>query len=263
MPSFSDPLALFHMAIARSDARDFLGVAHCCDPVSLRAFHRGVLEQFSAPTDYRPQTLDDVRRYDPDMPIEVAEYELKRRNAQVDRRDQLSRELPGVASIDTLRTMSADAVFAAFLDGRSIRRQMERMVADGHAPPQLLVDLEAHPFPPTRLTAIGCVGMDGPIASIVYRFGTPPATTPVTLSARDHRDLEAHQQRLAALPLDEQELAKDCENGAHAMTTNCRRQPDGGWLLLADYSFPGAGFGHVVGMAGVDDEGDDEIDAEA
>ncbi len=260
MIAFSDPLELFRVAIERKNAGDYLGVAKCCDPVSLRAFQRGLIEQFSGPSNYRPQTVDEIRRYEPDMPIEVAEYELKRRNAHLDRHGQLSRQLPGVPSIDALRAMNADEVFSAFLDGRSSRRQMEQMVADGHLPAEVLVGGEVQAFPETPLKALGCVGMDGPIATLVYRFDFQPATMPVKLSARDQRDLEAHQQRLAALPLDEQELAKERGRGWHAMTASCRRQPDGGWLLLADHDFPGSGFGHAVGFAGVEDEEVDDVD---
>jgi hypothetical protein len=72
--------------------------------------------------------LDLFRR---DMPEAVAAYEADRLMERSTPEARLREELPTVASVEALRGMSPDAVFAAWLDGRSLRRQIEAGTRSG------------------------------------------------------------------------------------------------------------------------------------
>ena len=136
--SHSDPIALFTAAAALTRAGDYLAAARLCDPVSLRAFKRGMVHQYAtvwpAPRPIRPE---DFTRYDPDMPPEVVEYNVAQQNRRAAVQRDVSHEMPMIASNAVLEAAEPEFVFAAHLDGRSWRRQLERQVAAGQLSAEL------------------------------------------------------------------------------------------------------------------------------
>src|SRR2546421_10802375 len=134
MPTPGDPLVLFDATLNALNAEDWRGAAQLCDPVSLRAFKRHLLEQFAPEKPARELTIEDFLRHTPDKPRQVAEYELAQHRRRVDLRRRLEEELPGVSSVDDLQQLDPAEAFARWLDGRSVRRQVERQIADARIP---------------------------------------------------------------------------------------------------------------------------------
>ena len=81
-----DPLALFDAALNALNAEDWRGAAQLCDPVSLRAFKRQLLERFTPDRPPRELTIEDLLRHTPDKPRQVAEYELAQHRRRADPR---------------------------------------------------------------------------------------------------------------------------------------------------------------------------------
>ena len=251
MQAFADPLDMFRTAVARLDADDYRGTAQCCDPVSLRSFKRGLESRFSVREPVRKMTVKDFMSGDPDMPLEVAEYNLKQFERAQSTHGKITDELPGVSSIDELRAAPADAVFAAYLDGRSMARQLRKaaeiqFIRSSDA--DLAETLKAFRH---GLVPIAHVEAGPTIGHILFKrgFAIPdPAKDP--WAAKD-------AARVAALPQDEQALIAELREFQAPSIALCRRQPGGGWLLLAGYEFLDTGFAVAMGMSG-DDDPDDE-----
>src|SRR4029079_13421182 len=70
-----DPLKLFRAAVAALNEERWLDVAQLCDPASLREFKHSALAQFDLPTNHI-WTVEDFLRHSPEMPPEVAQYQV-------------------------------------------------------------------------------------------------------------------------------------------------------------------------------------------
>ena len=226
---FRDPLELFRASVERMSVDDFVGAAALCDPVSLRAFHRDVMRMHSEPTVVYP---------DPTGSQDPTEGALIQQRARNDRRDQLARMFPSLTDPWVLDGLTADAVYAAYLDGQSPRRQLEWQVAKGYSPTSAL-DRWSSVGTRWPLRAVGCAGIDEPIAHIVFVLVTQDEANPGAARAIGSSAAVELQRRFAVLPSDEQQFARDRERSYHPQTIACRRQPDGGWLLVADWQFLG------------------------
>lgn len=255
MATFDDPLELFRVAVERMNADDFRGAAQCCDPVSLRAYQRASVARFEQSHHRRPLRVEDYVSGDPDMPREVAEYNLRKQQESVALYDNVSMEFPGFDSADALRDGAALDVFAAFLEGKSLRHLLMNAVAAGHITLRdvdVSAALNAHRW---SFAAVGVVQASASIAHILYRYevtGQEP-----TADAVADPWVERERERIASLPEDEQALFSELQGNEMPRTATCRRQPGGDWLLIAGYDFMGASGGMAIGRAAPDDEDDD------
>ncbi len=232
MPTPAEPLALFDAALNALNAEDWRGAAQLCDPVSLRAFKRQLLERFTPDRPPRELTIEDLLRHTPDKPRQVAEYELAQHRRRADPRRRIEEELPGVPSVDDLQQLDAVDVFARWLDGRSVRRQVERQVADARIPRAVdgAVLRQYHP----AYIALGVV-LDGTrLAHVIYRHNF------VSMA-----DTPEGAKWLAKRPPDEQELALEVRGHQHPNVVTCRLQSDATWMFIADHSFFNVGSIHV------------------
>jgi len=232
MPTPGDPLVLFDATLNALNAEDWRGAAQLCDPVSLRAFKRHLLEQFAPEKPARELTIEDFLRHTPDKPRQVAEYELAQHRRRVDLRRRLEEELPGVSSVDDLQQLDPAEAFARWLDGRSVRRQVERQIADARSPHAM--DGAALRRYRAAYTPLGVV-FEGPrLAHVMYRhdFGLM-ADTP------------EGAKWLAKRPPDEQELARETRGHLRPNAVTCRLQSDATWMFIADHSFFNVGSIHV------------------
>ena len=241
--SFADPMELFRTAAQRLAAEDYLGVAQCGDPVVLRQTQRYAIASFVDATKQRALTMKDFTRGDSNMPAEVAEYNLRQYERHSAEQRDVSAQYPGFDSVEDLASGDPAAVYAAQLDGRSSRRQIAREVAAGRLPaemmsPSYLAEHLTRPIP----QPLGVVERSDRIAHIVFTIplANPASETETpepawTAAAREH---------LAALPADEQALHAEVMALGQLQVTSCRRQPDGGWLLLLDHAFPNTSFAY-------------------
>jgi hypothetical protein len=232
---FTDPLELFRAAVEAYIAGDYPAVARLVDPVSLRAYKRQLLNRFEPRVRPRLLTAEDILESSPEMPRAVAEYQVAQYRQSADPAAQLKLVLPGVSSLDQLRALDADQVLVTELEGRSIQRHIERAVAEEHVGPEALHAVEELRRLHLSFAAIGVVE-DGPsIAYVVYRLS----------ALEGYATTREFEDEIATLPTDEQQLAREMIGREQPRYAICRRQPDGGWLLHADYDFLSLGSGYV------------------
>ena len=262
----ADPLELFRALNANVDAEDYLAAAKLCDPVSLRAFQRNIIARLVNPPTYREWTVDDMLRHQPEMPREVAEYNMAQQRKHSTERSTVADELPGIDTPAVLVAASADAVFAAHLAAVSPRAMYRRAhaaaLAHGRAAGQtqlpVLPDVADLPHHIT-LIALGFVDDGSPIGRIVYRqnFQTMEQLDQTATSPRDRAILDFHRRRMDALPEDERTLRLELENAEITMIAKCRRQLDGGWLMLAEHGLLWSGM--MFGFSPDEDDDDDDF----
>lgn len=230
MATFDDPLALFHAAVAAIRAEDWRAAAACCDPVSLRAFARETREGFAPTREMPPLTVEQLMRDAPDLPRAVAEYQVAQHERYGGHAARLRHDFPGVASVEALLALDDDALFAAYLAGRSFRGQLRRLVEDGRADADLVAETLAGPPPIGYLdyVPVGWLPDGERVAHVVYHHGggTPPGQW-----------TGAAARWFAERTPEEQALTRDITGRGHPFVATCRRQPDGSWRLLADHGF--------------------------
>lgn len=127
------------------------------------------------PGDRRLPTVDDLRRQNPTMPREVAEWQLRQmREAQARFGDPTSYEFARVRSVADLRRLRTAEAAARWLEARDPRVALERQLTEMNCP---LPSASDFPTPNRRL--VGTVADGDSVVYAVYReeiqFGGPPS----------------------------------------------------------------------------------------
>lgn len=218
-----DPIRLFNAAVKALNDERWLDVAGLCDPTSLQEFKSSAIAQFETLPEHI-WTVEDFLRHSPDMPREVAEYQLSQIQRQAHPDTRFARDFPLLSSPDELHTLEPQQVFASWLEGRSAKSQFDQMVRAGRISN---ADLQAHAdilvSMKHELSPIGSIPDGNDLVHVLYRWGPEPT--------------------LETLPV----------HRAFPMVTSCIRQPGGGWCLIADYNFLSIG-SLSLGVDGVDAE---------
>lgn len=223
----SDPVGLFQHAVAALNGEDWAAVARLCDPTSLRVFKRQLLGGLTPANEQTPRlTATELMKAVPGMPRAVAEYQVGRFRETLDPRTRLRDELPSVRSRQELEAMEPADVFAAWLDGRSLRRQIERSVERrrmSRATANEVIALGLNRF---IFRALGVVD-DGPrIVHIIYRRDDGAANAAIESDAPSGEvDPEVRA------------LWHDLAGRERTSAITARRQDDDGWLLVANTDF--------------------------
>lgn len=220
-----DPLKLFRAAVAALNEEKWLAVAELCDPASLREFKNSALAQFDLPTSHI-WTVEDFLRHTPDMPREVAQYQVDQIQRQAHPDSRFAHDFPLLAGPEELRSMEPPEVFASWLEGRSMKSQLELMVRAGRVSSAALeAHREAIASMKHELAPIGSVPDGDEIVHVLYRWG-PDESDEAPAMAR-----------------------------VFPFVTSCIRQPGGGWLLIADFNFLSIG-SMSVGVDGTEADSD-------
>jgi len=221
----SEAIETFRRVAAALERRDWQGTAALCDPVSLRIFHRQLLEQF-APGIRRELTVDDFRRHQPDMPIEVAEYQLSQftRHA-AERLARIDDEVAGVGSLQELAQLDPPEAFARWLEAHDPQRQIRRLVAR-HPETAGSREVGVSALPADRLEPLGAV-VEEPFAYVLYRRSW--AVSNAAGAAHQDEFLKRYSEEERAW------LRQAGVGLVHVATL--RRQPDRSWRLPAEHSF--------------------------
>ena len=236
-----DPLELFRAAVTALNEERWLDVADLCDPLTLQEFKRSTLAQLDSPFGHF-WTVEDFLRHSPDMPREVAEYQLTQIHRQAHPDTRFARDFPSLSDVAQLRSLEPREVFASWLEGRSIRRQVELMVREGRiSNTAISAHSEMMAAMKHRLIPIGALPDGDDLMHIVYSFG------PV-----DSADEPAENSAPSDASPEELKLGRIMSR-AYPLVTSCIRQPRGHWSLIADYNFLS------MGSVSVDTE-DGEID---
>lgn len=223
----SDPVELFQRAVAALNQEEWAEVAHLCDPTSLRVFKRQLLGSLSPAGDQGPRlTATELMKAVPGMPRAVAEYQVSRFRESMDPRRRLRDELPSVKSQQELEAMDPADVFAAWLDGRSLRRQIQRSVERRRMSRATANEVISLGLNQLTFRALGVVD-DGPrIVHIIYRRDDGAANASIEADAPSGEvDPEVRA------------LWHDLAGRERTMAITARRQDDDGWLLVADTDF--------------------------
>lgn len=238
----SNPESVFNEAAAAVDRGDWEQAASLCDPASLSVFKRELLERVDAKQE--AWTVERMLQFQPDLPREVAEYQIAQFNGISDAKRVLEREVPSVASVEQLRDMSPVEVFAAWLEGQSYERQVEGMRRETSIPPEVL-EVVLRSRPERTFKILGMIPDGDRIAHVVYR---QECTWP-----DDSDDSDETPQPAIDVDPEESSFLADRSQPAPEFST-LRRQGDGSWRMIADHRFLGLGSGGFsVGMA--DDAG--------
>ena len=248
MTDTTTPIALFDAAIAALNAEDWSTAAELCDPVSLRAFRRRLVERCTPqPQSY---TIDQLLEVFPGMQSDLDWYGVDEVGSDADPMARVRDELPSVASLDAFHELSPVATYTAWLEGHSARRQIQRLVESGHLSATAAADTAWRPAEEVRYIALGAIHDGERIAHVLYRHDID-----------DSGDwVECFTGMMTDLPADERELAAELSARGHPYVATCRRQADGRWALIADHMFLGVGAMHVPSMADEDEISDEASD---
>ena len=215
-------------ALNREDWNAFVGL---CDPVSVRRFKRDLVWQLTDRGPGDPVSVDDFLREMPDMPREVAEYNL----AEIERsRDPILRlhlEISTVSSFEELTSLEADQVLLRWLQSRMPRREEEFSTrrwqpADGLEVVELRrlseEEIDCGAISKPEYVVLGSVRDGDEFAHVVCRH-----------VLRGWDDCEVEGDDLAT-PQDELELERALRDRKWIHTAACRKQADGSWRLVVD-----------------------------
>jgi hypothetical protein len=168
--TYADPLTLFAAAIHTLNRDDWHGVARLCDAASLGLFKRYLIDSLSPrPEPSHKITATELMKAVPSMPRAVAEYQVTRFRESLDPKERLRDQVPSVKSLTALEGMTPAAVFAAWLEGKSIRRQVDRNVELRRMTRATANDVVAQGLKQFNFTGLGYVEDGDRIAHIVYR----------------------------------------------------------------------------------------------
>lgn len=128
-----------------------------------------------SPSDRPIPTVEDLRRQDPSMPREVAEWQVRQMREAASRfGDPTPYEFARVRSVAELRRLRTPEAAARWLEARDPRYVLQRQLAEANCPIPSESDF---PAPSRRL--IGTVADGDTVAYAVYRedieFGGPPS----------------------------------------------------------------------------------------
>lgn len=247
MPTYKDPVELFHAATAAMQKEDWAGTAALCDPVSLSVFQRELVAQMSPPRTRRTLTVEDMLRNEPDMPRVAAEYQIAKMQKYNDPTALLRQELPGVESVEELRKLDPASAFARFLAGESPTQQLERLIAQGRVPARAVESIRATAKTFVRPPELVGTLPDGENLTHIFYRSPLQGDNP---------------QWLADVPADERGYRQDLFGREVLKSVIGRRQPDGGWLLVAGRSFLMSGKLAGISFGPSDEEQEGEIEDE-
>jgi hypothetical protein len=227
----SDPATLFRAVIEALNDEDWETIAALCDPSSLTIFYRQLLRRYGQE---QPKiTVEDYLRNAPEMPREVAAWEVEKLNKSRSAGQRLRQEIPGVGDMTELRGLGPTATFASWLRARSPRGQVEQAQAAGHISDEAAeraLSATRGAFP---CVLLGVVSDGSQVAHIIFREEFDPA-----------EPLEPPLGFSGMASDDEWELVRDISGRLAPEVASCRRQPDGTWRMVVGHDF--LRFGSVI-----------------
>jgi hypothetical protein len=161
----------------------------------------------------------------------VAEYQVNEQRKRSDPMRRLRDELPDVASVDALLELGPREVFVAWLAGRSLRRQIERMADEGRISRATAENSLRHVVEYFRCVPLGAVPDGHRLVHVLFH----------RIYGQEETWTGDAAEWLSRRPDDEQELVRDLSRRLDPHILTCRRQPNGTWLLLAGHGFLGVG----------------------
>jgi hypothetical protein len=234
----TNPTRLFESAVVALRNEDWPGLARLCDPVSLRAFRRQTVEHIAPAIAHVPLTAEALMKHSPDMPRAAAEYQVAQHQQYANPERRLRSEFPTVASVEALVSLEPLELFAAWLEGRSPRRQIAAIIGAGHAPPEFAEQAASMSQVMFDYVVLGAVSDGDDVSHVIYRQRVDEQEVWTGEAAKE----------LERLPADEQQLMRESWARGLPRTARCRLQEDGTWRLHADHSLLSVGNMSIGGI---------------
>lgn len=194
----TQPLEVFQAAVEALNRENWHRLSQLCDAESLSAFKRELLDTVVSSKPAPRLTATELMKAVPSMPRAVAEYQVSRFRETLDPRRRLRDAVPGVTSRQELENLKPAEVFALWLEGRSVRRQLDRHVERRQMSRATANEIIADGMRRFDFITLGFVPDGDGMGHIVYRRKHP---------------------------------------GSRPLTVMAKEQPNGDWLLVADQHF--------------------------
>lgn len=229
----SHPAKIVADAVAALNREDWNAFVGFCDPVSVRRFKRDLVWQLTDRGPGDPVTVDDFLREMPDMPREVAEYNL----AEIERsRDPILRlhlEISTVSSFEELTSLESDQVLLRWLQSRMPLRE-DDFSKRRWQPAEGLEVVEIRRLSDEEIDC-GVISKPEYVVLGSVRDGDEFAHVVCRHVLREYNDSEIDADDHAT-PRDELELERALRDRKWIHTAACRKQRDGSWKLIVDRS---------------------------
>lgn len=149
------------------NARRWSEAARLLDLDQFDRFRQDFISRARRSSNEGPQlTVDELRRMDPDMPRQVAEYQVRQMEEQQRRyADPTPFEFARVASISALRALTSEEAAARWLESRDPQWQVRMQFEQAGCPAP--DDLDEIPVPRRRV--VGVVADDDSLSYAVFR----------------------------------------------------------------------------------------------
>jgi hypothetical protein len=231
------PEKVVDAAFEALNLEDWAGLAGLCDPVSLRAFKREMLEEFcwSSARDESASEVEIVEEEDPEI-LAAVEHDFAIIREWFSPANRVRTAFASVESVDELREMDPGKMFARWLQAKEPEQDADPDRDPGENWKRHKVPASEKTTRAYHYTTLGSVLDGDKIAYVVYRNSKGPNDFyPGVMN-----DWESER------PADEVELARDTRYLRHPMVITCRRQSDGSWRLIASSHFSLTGWLQVV-----------------
>jgi hypothetical protein len=192
------PLEVFQAAVEALSRENWHRLSMLCDPDSLVEFKRELLDSLAPAKPINRLTATELMKAVPNMPRAVAEYQVSRFRETLDPRRRLRDAVPGAKSRQELDGLKPAEVFALWLEGRSVRRQLDRHVEHKQMSRATANEILSDGINRFDFVTLGFVADGDRLGHVVYRRRQP---------------------------------------GSRPLTVMVREQPNGDWMLIADQNF--------------------------
>ena len=218
VPSPDSVASAFFSALAREQ---WLSAAHLLDleqfrPIVSRTV--ALVRQYGPP---RPPTIEDLMRDDPDMPREVAEYQLRKYREYAGQEDPnpLPHQFAGVTTVDALAALPLDRAAAAWLEAQDDRTRIRELFTRNRCPVpsrDSLAVLERH-------TVLGVLIVGDGGAFALHRSGGLRREQDDSLPGEPPEVLELHRRNGAWLVVPREDLLRPLDPSLAEVS--CERPP--------------------------------------
>ncbi|HEY0997222.1 MAG TPA: hypothetical protein VGD77_14600 [Gemmatimonadaceae bacterium] len=251
-----DPVALVEAAIDAFRREAWDEVPPLCHPASLGAFKAQQVRQYDPRRKQPAFTVEQLLRFDPDMPRAVAEYNVAQRDRFLREWQDPARALEGITSVEAVRAASPAALFAAWLRAHAPSRELDRAQRERGLSGDAVAQAMAAARDQFRFVVLGAVPDGLHVAHVLYRDAPAQDDGDAPDEARASHDAWRAQQTD-----DEREVTRLVAGAYGPRLVMCLRRPDGAWALHAEQHLFGLG-NFTVGVSFPVPEGDDPLTPE-
>jgi hypothetical protein len=192
----SDPEDVVRAFFKAEDEGRWLDAARMLDLDAFERIRRDAVKRYRSPTTFPVQTAEQIRRWDPAMPLAAAEYQAKQMNDLRNRFNPLEEDFARVSSVDSLIALPTDEAAARWLEATgpeweealALKRYPQRPAVDCPGlPDSLKKKMLREGFNAAATTILGTTAGTAAVRHVVVAEGFGVA--PKAIAAPDDGDL--------------------------------------------------------------------------